>query len=34
MPPVRGLSDGEIDLIIAHVREQQEAQGLEPYPPR
>ncbi|MGK2950090.1 MAG: hypothetical protein ACSLFP_16075 [Acidimicrobiales bacterium] len=25
--------DDEIDLIIAYVREEQEARGLEPYPP-
>ena len=34
MPPVGGLDDDEIDLIIAFVREQQETHGLEPYPPR
>jgi mono/diheme cytochrome c family protein len=33
MPPVQGLDDDEIELIIAYVREQQEAHGLEPYPP-
>lgn len=33
MAPVPGLSDEEIDLIISYVRDQQEAQGLEPYPP-
>lgn len=33
MPPVEGLDDDEIKLIIAYVREQQEAHGLEPYPP-
>ena len=33
MPPVEGLDDGEIDRIIAYVREQQEVHGLEPYPP-
>jgi hypothetical protein len=33
MPPVEGLDDGEIDRIIAYVREQQEIHGLEPYPP-
>lgn len=33
MPPVDGLSDEAIDLIIAHVREQQATHGLEPYPP-
>lgn len=34
MPPVDGLSDDEIDLIIAYIRDQQETHGLEPYPPR
>jgi mono/diheme cytochrome c family protein len=34
MAPVGGLSDEEIDLVIAYVREQQEFHGLEPYPPR
>jgi mono/diheme cytochrome c family protein len=33
MPPVEGLSADEIDLVIAYVRQQQEAHGLEPYPP-
>lgn len=33
MPPVEGLDDDEIELIIAYVREQQEIHGLEPYPP-
>ena len=33
MPPVEGLSEQEIDLIIAYVREQQEIHGLDPYPP-
>jgi mono/diheme cytochrome c family protein len=33
MPPVEGLDDAEIELIIAYVREQQEIRGLEPYPP-
>jgi mono/diheme cytochrome c family protein len=33
MPPVEGLDDDEIELIIAYVREQQETHGLEPYPP-
>lgn len=34
MPPVEGLDDEEVELIISYVREQQESQGLEPYPPR
>lgn len=33
MPPIPGLNDDEIGLIIAHVRERQEAHGHEPYPP-
>lgn len=34
MPPVPGLTDDEVDAIIAFVREQQELHGFEPYPPR
>lgn len=33
MPPVKGLDDTEIDLIIAYVREEQQAHGFEAYPP-
>lgn len=33
MPPVGGLSDDEIDLVIGFIRAQQEIEGLEPYPP-
>lgn len=33
MPPVEGLSEDEIDLIIGYIREQQEINRLEPYPP-
>lgn len=33
MPPIEGLDDDETDAIIAYVREQQEAEGFEPYPP-
>lgn len=33
MPPVEGLSDGEVNAIIAYVREQQEEQGFIAYPP-
>ncbi|MCZ7538010.1 MAG: cytochrome c [Acidimicrobiia bacterium] len=32
MAPVGGLSDEEIDLVIAYVRQQQELHGLEPLP--
>jgi mono/diheme cytochrome c family protein len=34
MPPVPGLDAAEVDAVIAYVRAQQAAQGLEPYPPR
>lgn len=34
MAPVPALSGGEIDVIIAYVRNQQESHGLESYPPR
>jgi mono/diheme cytochrome c family protein len=30
MPPVTGLTDEEIELVIAHVRSVQEAEGFEP----
>lgn len=33
MPPIAGLDDDEIDLVIAYVREQQQIHGLQPYPP-
>lgn len=33
MPPVPGLSDEEVDAVIAFVRAQQEQHGFEPYPP-
>ncbi len=33
MPPVDGLSDDEVDLIIEYIRDQQDIQGLDPYPP-
>lgn len=33
MPPIPGLSDDDIDAIIAYVRTEQEQQGFEPYPP-
>lgn len=33
MPPVTGLDDDEVDAVIAYVREVQEREGLEPYPP-
>lgn len=33
MPPVIGLDDDEIDAIIAYIREVQQREGFEPYPP-
>lgn len=33
MPPIPGLSDGDIDAVIAYIRHEQETQGFEPYPP-
>lgn len=33
MPAVSGLDDAEIDAIIAFVREVQQREGFEPYPP-
>lgn len=33
MPPVKGISDEEIEAVIAFVREKQTAEGFEPYPP-
>lgn len=33
MPPVTGLSDADVDAVIAFVREQQRIHGFEPYPP-
>jgi len=33
MPPIEGLDDGEIDAIITFVRDRQETEGFEPYPP-
>ena len=33
MPPVEGLSADEVDAIIAYVREVQEREGFEEYPP-
>lgn len=33
MPPIEGLDEEQVDAIIAFVRERQEAEGFEPYPP-
>jgi mono/diheme cytochrome c family protein len=33
MPPLTGLGDADIDAIIAFVREVQQREGFEPYPP-
>jgi mono/diheme cytochrome c family protein len=33
MPMVSGLSAAEVDAVVAHVREVQAAEGLEPFPP-
>lgn len=33
MPPVEGLSEGDVDAIVAFVRENQRLEGFEPYPP-
>jgi mono/diheme cytochrome c family protein len=33
MAPVTGLSEAEVDAVIAFIRAQQEEQGFEPYPP-
>lgn len=33
MPPVNGLSSGEVELVIAYIRQQQQERGFEPYPP-
>ena len=33
MPPVEGLSVADVDAVIAYIRSEQAARGLEPYPP-
>jgi mono/diheme cytochrome c family protein len=33
MPPVDGLDDEQVDAVIAYVREVQEREGFEAYPP-
>ncbi|NND85400.1 MAG: hypothetical protein HKN46_09655, partial [Acidimicrobiia bacterium] len=34
MAPVEGLTDADLEAIVAFVREQQRVNGFEPYPPR
>ena len=33
MPPIDGLSDADVEAIVAFVRETQRREGFEPYPP-
>ena len=33
MPPVPGLSDEDLEAVVAYVRENQRISGFEPYPP-
>ena len=33
MPPVEGLTEGDVEAIIAFVRQIQRDEGFEPYPP-
>jgi mono/diheme cytochrome c family protein len=33
MPPIAGLTEGDIEAITAYVRENQRTRGFEPYPP-
>ncbi|HEU4319173.1 MAG TPA: cytochrome c [Acidimicrobiia bacterium] len=33
MPPVEGLTEEDVEAIVAFVREQQRVGGFEPYPP-
>lgn len=33
MPPVEGLSEADVEAIVAFVRETQRTEGFEPYPP-
>lgn len=33
MPPIEGLSESDVEAIIAYVRENQRVSGFEPYPP-
>jgi len=33
MPPVEGLTEEDVEAIIAFVRQSQREEGFEPYPP-
>ena len=33
MPPVEGLTEQDVEAIVAFVRERQRVEGFEPYPP-
>lgn len=33
MPPVEGLTEPDVEAIVAFVRERQQSEGFEPYPP-
>lgn len=33
MPPIEGLTDDDVDAIVAYVRDTQGREGFEPYPP-
>ncbi len=33
MPPIEGLTDADLEAIVAFVRETQQSEGLEPYSP-
>lgn len=33
MPVIGGVTGTDVAAVIAHVREQQDAHGFEPYPP-
>lgn len=33
MPPVPGLDDEQVDAVIAYIRDVQQREGFEPYPP-
>ncbi len=33
MPPVGGLDDEQVEAVIAYIRDVQEREGFEPYPP-